>query len=592
MSRIAAFGPAAELLARGLADEIDVVIADHLGVGDATHEAVRRKRTGCAFFTMLALDDVRTVAARRVAAEILVAEPDFDQRYELLRQLSLGKFESPPWTVPACEPYDGASLHSLKGLMWLGSSLLVRSWTEYSRVTKLLGQTPFRATRGLCTAASVPHWNAPFGGKHIVVWAPDYEPADVALTAFGLEDLHVPAHVICRYPERAAKLGLRASFVGIAEAPPLLRDALAVIVADISDPASALTLAQSGVPLAIPCTSGAHEYVDGAAIYLPWNARSIRSATLVALGSNPPRIRPRLPNNVDYARELKATEPPLPPDKPLVSILLSTKDRREPLKRALDLVAAQTYPNIEVLVINDGGQPIADVVAPYSNASLVEHAQSAGLYPRLREGAARARGKYCVDLSDDDYFFPDHIARCVYALERTGFEVARTMMLVTYSKPNREGRYDVVGYDLPHRYAYDPTELLWSNNVGKVFQTRRVSLAAQLWSDEVGHVGDWDCFLQLTQLTDFPCIKVVTWNADQRLDDSNMNSGGVVQWERDVRLLFEKHPITNRPYVEERRAALLSLARWNDMSRIRPVEPVRYIDPPKPGDYALSSRRR
>jgi hypothetical protein len=433
--------------------------------------------------------------------------------------------------------------------------------------------------------ANVPRWQARFGGKHLVIWAPECEPADVALVTFGLEDLHYTTYVVCRNPEQSREFGLRATFVGTNAALPLLQDAVAIIVADISDPAPAVGLAECGVPLAIASTSGAHEYIDGAASYYPWNVRSVRDAVLVAIGSSPPRIRREAAAEVDYAAELRATEPPATPNPPLVSIVVSTKNRRELLPRALDSIAQQTYPNIEILVINDGGVPIGDIVARYPNATLTEHSESKGLLARLREGTAAASGKYCVAHSDDDYFFQDHFARCIYAAERTGCIASRTMLIVTFNEPGKDGRYHITGHTVHDLFAYDPTELLWSNNIGVVVQTRESILKGGLWMSEAGQAADWDCFLKLASQSDLPCIYGVTVNFDQRTDETNFNNRGVAAWEADVLRLYAHHPAPNRTLIAKMRAEILERARFNDMSRVQPMLAATPLVPPVPGDY-------
>ena len=42
-------------------------------------------------------------------------------------------------------------------------------------------------------------------------------------------------------------------------------------------------------------------------------------------------------------------------EKPLVSVIVRTKDRPKLLKRAIQSISAQTYRPIEVILVNDGG---------------------------------------------------------------------------------------------------------------------------------------------------------------------------------------------------------------------------------------------
>ncbi len=50
---------------------------------------------------------------------------------------------------------------------------------------------------------------------------------------------------------------------------------------------------------------------------------------------------------------------------PLVSVIIRTKDRPALLSEALNSVKHQTYKNIEVVVVNDGGEDIEAVLDEY-----------------------------------------------------------------------------------------------------------------------------------------------------------------------------------------------------------------------------------
>lgn len=295
MPGIAAYGPIAEKRSERYRPAINLVIADESGAAQGAQEALRRESLSEAFSVVPALDDPRTIVARRAAADVLRNERDFDTRYELLRQISVGKYVLDDTPLSDHPAYDDREIGQLRAFAAAGGTLLVQSWTEYRRLAKVLAYRPLRIDHRLFSAPEVPQWTAPFGGDHIVIWAPESDPADVGLIAFGFEDLHTPTYVICRRHDAAGDLGLRATFVDPGAAQELLHRALVVVVADVSDPAPAVALARSGVPLSIPWTNGAHEYLDGAAIYLPWNARSVRGATLVAMSSRPPRIRDAAP---------------------------------------------------------------------------------------------------------------------------------------------------------------------------------------------------------------------------------------------------------------------------------------------------------
>lgn len=86
-------------------------------------------------------------------------------------------------------------------------------------------------------------------------------------------------------------------------------------------------------------------------------------------------------------------------ESPLVSVVVPTIARRKDLlARALDSVGAQTYPNLEVIVVDEGLPATV----------------------QRNIGIERSRGKYVAFLDDDDEWVPDKIECQVKLMEREG----------------------------------------------------------------------------------------------------------------------------------------------------------------------------
>lgn len=103
-----------------------------------------------------------------------------------------------------------------------------------------------------------------------------------------------------------------------------------------------------------------------------------------------------------------------------VSVIIPTYGRNDFLKRAIDSVVAQTYKNIEIIVINDN-QPSSDVYRDviricehYINKANIRLLKTNG-----REGGGCARnigcqnatGEYLAFLDDDDIYLPNKIEK-------------------------------------------------------------------------------------------------------------------------------------------------------------------------------------
>ena len=105
---------------------------------------------------------------------------------------------------------------------------------------------------------------------------------------------------------------------------------------------------------------------------------------------------------------------------PLVSVLIRTKDRKALLQEALQSVLAQTWPSLEVIIVNDGGEDFSADVVP-AGADNIRWLDNPG--PHGRSHAANlalesAAGTYCLFLDDDDSIDPPHLANLVEVLDR------------------------------------------------------------------------------------------------------------------------------------------------------------------------------
>ena len=112
---------------------------------------------------------------------------------------------------------------------------------------------------------------------------------------------------------------------------------------------------------------------------------------------------------------------PLPADPPLVSVITRTyKGRELYLRQALLSVAHQTWPNLEHIVVEDGGDSQRKVTEEIGRATgrpaQFHPIAKAGRSAAGNVGLAKARGRWCVFLDDDDLLFADHVEVLANAL--------------------------------------------------------------------------------------------------------------------------------------------------------------------------------
>ena len=59
-----------------------------------------------------------------------------------------------------------------------------------------------------------------------------------------------------------------------------------------------------------------------------------------------------------------------PSEEPLVTVVLATHNRPKLLKIAIQSVLDQTYRNIELMVVNDGGEDVGGIVQSFKDSRI------------------------------------------------------------------------------------------------------------------------------------------------------------------------------------------------------------------------------
>jgi glycosyltransferase involved in cell wall biosynthesis len=106
---------------------------------------------------------------------------------------------------------------------------------------------------------------------------------------------------------------------------------------------------------------------------------------------------------------------------PRVSVVMAVYNGAAYLKPAIDSVLAQTFPDFELIVVNDGSTDASrDIVlaAGDRRIRLLDNPRNLGLTPSLNRGLEAARGEFIARLDADDVATPDRLARQVAFLDR------------------------------------------------------------------------------------------------------------------------------------------------------------------------------
>jgi len=142
---------------------------------------------------------------------------------------------------------------------------------------------------------------------------------------------------------------------------------------------------------------------------------------------------------------------PLTEGVPLVSVIVPAYNAAATIARTLSSVVAQTYTNIEIIVVDDGStddtRHIAQTFAAHCGSMRVIGQANGGVAAARNRGLAEAKGKYVAPIDADDVWHPDNLAKQVAALETTGaaFSFARSYIIDAFDnrlkeEPSPEGQ--------------------------------------------------------------------------------------------------------------------------------------------------------
>jgi glycosyltransferase involved in cell wall biosynthesis len=189
-----------------------------------------------------------------------------------------------------------------------------------------------------------------------------------------------------------------------------------------------------------------------------------------------------------------------------VSIVIPTYNHGRFLAQAIDSVLGQRYPDVELIVLDDGStDETSDVIGRYSGRLRAERQPRMGQAATLNKGWAMSTGAILGYLSADDYLDPDAVGRAVEALQGSPHAV------VAY------GGFDIVDdagqmVDAPRAQPFDYDAMVRNGlcplGPGAFFR-RTVLEAVAGWDERLRLVPDFDFWLRVGLHGEFRCLPEV-----------------------------------------------------------------------------------
>lgn len=228
----------------------------------------------------------------------------------------------------------------------------------------------------------------------------------------------------------------------------------------------------------------------------------------------------------------------------LVSVIIPCFNQAHFLPEAINSVLAQTYPEVEVIVVDDASSDATSAVAAgFQQVVCLRQRKNGGLANARNVGLNAARGEYIVFLDADDWLLPEGLAsgvRCLSGDATSGFAFG----LCRYVRADRTRMWE-------RKPLADPTDMyaaLLTRNVVEMIATvlfrREAILQAGGLDTRFRACEDYDLLLRIAR--DRSVLQHDAVVACYRMHEHNMSRNHALMLATSVRALRKQRVHASR----------------------------------------------
>jgi glycosyltransferase involved in cell wall biosynthesis len=216
----------------------------------------------------------------------------------------------------------------------------------------------------------------------------------------------------------------------------------------------------------------------------------------------------------------------MPIKTPLVSVLVPTHNRKWLLPRTLDSLVNQSYKNLEVILVNDAGEDVQEVVDFFHDDRIkyYQNEKNLGLAGTRNVALRNCKGDYICLLDDDDIYLPYTLEFRMYMMQQLNAEIVYSRALLDHWEKRDQG-YVSIGKTLYWDSVFDP-DLILIQNIAPCccpLFSRKAWEKSNYWFDETMYTSeDQDFWTALSRNCDFHELKLIDCECSKRTDNTQM----------------------------------------------------------------------
>ncbi|MCS3638173.1 glycosyltransferase family 2 protein [Salinibacter ruber] len=208
----------------------------------------------------------------------------------------------------------------------------------------------------------------------------------------------------------------------------------------------------------------------------------------------------------------------------LVSVIIPTYNREKTIRHAIESVYAQSYPNIEIIVVDDGSEDnTGQVVSDMTRENLVycRHDINRGAPAARNTGLEQSSGDYIAFLDSDDEWTRDKISKQVSLLKDSRPKVGMCYTGVVFNENGQEV------YSCPTQKDSDISNLVYRNMIGgysSVMVKPNVLETVGNFDERLKGRQDLDMWLRISKQYEIQFVKEPLTIINKRKDISRISN--------------------------------------------------------------------
>jgi GT2 family glycosyltransferase len=220
-------------------------------------------------------------------------------------------------------------------------------------------------------------------------------------------------------------------------------------------------------------------------------------------------------------------------ENPLVSIIMTTMNRKKIIPNAINSVINQKYQNWELLIINDGGENIQKIIDDFDDSRInyIHLEENQGKSHANNMGIERSNGDIIAYLDDDDRWHPNHLEISVRELMKSE---NRKFVYTDYVKVDC-----IIDNELQEQF---PTKKdVVENQTARTFFVKEMNFIPNFsmvhkkdlfdkvgkYDTKLNYYEDWDIIRRFSYVTPFVHIPELTGEYWINISNSGRNAGAL-----------------------------------------------------------------